>query len=148
MMALLATAASLAEAGQPPIDIPGRARGAERVVVARVARVEPIALQNEFGDQLIVSRTTLVIEEVLKGPASPTLILDIEGGSLGDLALHVSDLPSVSPGERAVFFVRRSSTGRNVPHLRGAGILKLNADDVVDGTDLALDTIRAQMGRP
>ena len=50
MMALLAAAASLAEAGQPPIDIPGRARGAERVVVATVARVEPIALQNEFGD--------------------------------------------------------------------------------------------------
>ena len=147
MIALLATAASLTEAGQSPIDIPGRARGAERVVVATVARVEPIAVRNEFGDVLIVSRTTWVIEEVLKGPASPTLTLDIEGGSLGGLTLHVSDLPSVSAGERAVVFVSRSRAGPNVPHLRGAGILKLDDSNVVIGTDLALDTIRAEIGR-
>lgn len=133
-------------------DVANRARGAGRIVVATVTDVETVAAQNEYGDQLIISRTTLMVEEALKGPSTPTVILDVEGGTLGDLTLEVSDLPLVRSGDRGVFFVRRSSLGRNIPHQRGHGILKLNGDDRVEDSSLTLEEIRqdvsaAQNGR-
>ena len=56
--AVIATAVSVgsvvvAGAGGPKIDIPGRARGAGRVVVATATSVSPRWRTNEHGDQLI-----------------------------------------------------------------------------------------------
>ncbi len=62
------------------VDLADRIRGAERVVVGVVANVEAEFRENQFGDQLIVSRTTVIVEEVLKGPANiSTLEVDVEG---------------------------------------------------------------------
>ena len=60
----------------------------------------------------------------------------------GEITLHVSDLPRVRTGDRGVFFVTRSSEGRNVPHLRGLGIVPLDDGGRVPGTSLTLDMIR------
>ena len=126
-------------------DIISRARGAERVVVGTVDRVVPMAVQNQHGDQLIVSRTTVVVEEVLQGSPTQTLTVDIEGGTLGDLTLEVSDMPSVKQGDRGVFFVRSSPGGSHVLHRRGEGLLRLRQNEVVDRPGLTLDSIRRQL---
>ncbi len=145
-LALLLFATSLVAQDTP--DVISRARGAERVVVGTVDRVVPMAVQNQHGDQLIVSRTTVVVEEVLQGSPTQTLTVDIEGGTLGDLTLEVSDMPTMKQGDRGVFFVKRSAGGSHVLHRRGEGLLRLRQDEVVDRPGLTLDSIRRQLATP
>lgn len=119
-----------------------RARGAERVVVGHVTSVTPAWRVNEFGDRLIVSVVNVAIDETLKGPVQPTVDVEVEGGTIGDLTLHVSDLEPFAPGDRAVFYLNRSPRGALVPHLRGQGLLKLDRSDRVRGSSLTLAEIR------
>lgn len=140
---LLAIGVSAAAAGtRRPVDIPERVRGADHAVVGRVVGVHPRLVRNAAGDELIVSRVRLHVEETLKGAMASTMDVDVEGGRMGDLTLHVSDLPDLAVGERAVFFLRRGPEAAAVPHLRGLGILKLDARDHVERSSLSLDMIR------
>src|SRR5204862_7250618 len=80
-----------------PTDLPARARAATRVVVGRILDVQAQFQTNRFGDQLIVSNVLLEVSETLKGAPAPLLRLAVEGGTVGDLRLTVSDLPAVHP---------------------------------------------------
>jgi hypothetical protein len=144
LLALLPAVAGssvMAAAGRQ-IDIPERIRGAGRVVVAQVTGVTPGWRTNSYGDQLIVSRVALHVEETLKGTPAAALALDLEGGTIGNLTLHVSSLPGLSAGERAVFFLDPTSDGSSLPHLKGLGILKLDQNNQVRGSSLRLEDIR------
>jgi hypothetical protein len=132
-------------AGQAPVPLSERARGAERVVVGRVVSVTPEWQVNEFGDRLIVSVVRVSVSETLKGEAAPFVDVEVEGGTIGTLTLHVSDQLSFAPGERATFFVRRNRRGKFVPHLRGQGLLKLDTANRVPGSSLTLDRIRREV---
>ena len=134
-----------ARANQAPVPLAERARGAELVVVGRVASVAPAWQVNEFGDRLIVSVVRVVVNETLKGQALPTLDVEVEGGTIGDVTLHVSDQMSFAPGERAVFYLKRTARGTFVPHLRGLGLLKLDASNRVPGSSLTLGEIRREV---
>jgi hypothetical protein len=132
-------------AGQAaPVPLAERTRGADRVVVGRVASVAPEWQVNEFGDQLIVSIVRVTVSETLKGLAASTVDVEVEGGTIGDLTLRVSDQVSFSRGERAVFYLKQNARGAFVPHLRGQGLLKLDASDRVPGSSLTLDQIRRE----
>jgi hypothetical protein len=133
-----------AEVG-PPVDVASRARGAGKVVVARVLDVRAQFETNQFGDQLIVSHAVLEVLETLKGAPQALENVAVEGGTVGDLTLKVSDLPSLAEGERAVFFLDATSNGGNRPHDRGRGIMKLDENDHVDGSALTLDAVRQQV---
>lgn len=146
-LALATTGVALHAGSHLPVDIPDRIRGAERVVVAQVARLDARYERNRFGDELIVSRVLLRVHETLKGTPAPTLSLSLEGGTVDDVTMRVSDLPGLEPGERAVFFLDRGQAGLHVPHLRGQGILKLDDMDRVEGASLTLDAIRVMAGR-
>jgi hypothetical protein len=133
-------------AGQlAPVPIGERARGADRVAVGRVTAVTPAWQVNEFGDRLIVSTVRFSVDEHLKGPATPTLDVEVEGGTIGQLTLHVSDQDALAPGERAVFFLMRAPDGALRPYLRGQGVLKLDAANRVPGSSLTLDIIRREV---
>ena len=98
--------------GQPRADLRERIRGAERVVVGVVTNVNPVFQENEFGDQLIVSRTTVAVEETLKGPANLTTVeIEVEGGTIDGLSLAVSDVEPVALGDRGVFMLRLRRPG-------------------------------------
>ena len=143
LAALMAVPPGQLSASGLPVPIPDRARGAERVVVARIADLHATFETNEFGDQLIVSHVKLEVEESLKGRAEPLVDIDVLGGTVGDLTLEVSTLPRLTRGERAVFFLARDKhTGKLVPHLRGQGILKLESDNRVKRSSLDLPTIK------
>lgn len=129
-------------ADQTPVPLAERARGADRIVVGRVASVDPAWQVNEFGDRLIVSVVRVVVNETLKGPPQATLDVEVEGGTIGGLTLHVSYQTTFVPGERAVFYLRRNARGAFVPHLRGQGLLKLDRSDRVPGSSLTLEEIR------
>ena len=148
--AVFAGGGAVAAQHGPPIDLTALARGADRVLVATVIRVDPGFQANEFGDELIVSRTHLHVATVLKG-SRPTedqvVVMELEGGTIGELTLDVSDLPSLARGERAVVFLGRNSRGAVVPHGRGQGILKLESSDRVTGTQLTLAAVRRAVER-
>jgi hypothetical protein len=124
-----------------PTSIQERARGAERVVVASVADTSANYERNQFGDNLIVTHARLTVEETIKGAGGP-VTLAIEGGTVNGITLHVSSLPTLSRGERAVFFITPGPNGQFVPFNRGQGILKLDATNHVKGTSLSLDDVR------
>ena len=134
--------AAVLSAQGAPASLPDRARGAERVVVGRVASSQSVWRVNEQGDRLIVSVLRVVASETLKGDIQSTIDVEVEGGTIGDLTLKVSDLPALGPGDRAVFYLRRNVRGVMVPHGRGEGLLKLDPSDRVPGTSLTLDEVR------
>lgn len=146
---LMATCASLsvavsAEVGPPP-DLPVAARGAGRIVVARVADIQARFASNKFGDQLIVSNALIEVVETLKGNPTAQMDVEFEGGTVGGLTLRVSDLPMLKAGDRAVFFLDSAGNGPLTPHDRGRGILRLSADDRVEGSNLDLADVRRQI---
>ena len=150
LVGMMVCAGVVLASAQPVASLDERIVGAERVVVARAHSIRAEWLENEYGDRLIVSRIQLQVEETLKGAGAESLRLDLDGGTLDGLTLRVSDLPMLEPGERAVFFLDGASTGAFVPHLRGQGILRLDDQNVVRGSSLRLDDIRAKargMGR-
>src|SRR4051794_40639076 len=138
-------ASGVTAAAQRLATIEERAAGAERVVVASVDDVTATYEKNAFGDRLIVSHARLRIEEALKGPAD-AMTLDYDGGTVDGVTLHVSSLPALERGERAVFFVTRGANGELTPHLRGQGIVKLDATDHVPNSSLTLDDMRRMVG--
>lgn len=139
---LVGSGSALAANQDRAVPLAERARGAERVVVGRVTSVDAVWQVNEFGDRLIVSVVRVAVDQTLKGQPQPALDVEVEGGTIGDLTLRVSDLASFAPGERAVFYLTRSARGRFVPHLRGQGLLKLDRSDRVPGSSLTLAEIR------
>jgi hypothetical protein len=146
VLALLGSVAPAAAEVGPPVDVASRARGAGKVVVARIVDIRAQFETNQFGDQLIVSHAVLEVLETLKGaPQALVNDLAVEGGTVGGLTLKVSDLPSLAEGERAVFFIESTSDGKNRPHNRGRGIMKLDESDHVDGSSLSLDDVRQQV---
>jgi hypothetical protein len=126
----------------PPIDVGARARGAREIVVATVVEVESAFAVNEYGDQLIVSHGLLQVHETMKGAHAAALQIVVEGGTVGDLKLEVSDIPALEPGDRAVFFLDRTPSGTRQLHGRGLGLLKLDSNDRVLGNGLTLDEVR------
>jgi hypothetical protein len=131
----------LAAYGQPPVTIQERARGAERVVVASIGDIRAAYETNTYGDELIVSHASLRLEEVIKGNSDKATVA-VTGGTVNGITLRVSSLPTLTPGERAVFFLDRRADGEYVPHLQGQGILKLDATNHVKGSSLSLEDIR------
>ena len=150
LAAIFALGAPVLAQHGPPADLTTLSRGADRVVVARVMHVDPVYQTNEFGDRLIISRTRLHIDAVLKGGRDAdgdSVILELEGGTIGDITLDVSDLPTLERGERAVVFLRKNGRGAVVPHGRGEGILKLDSSDRVKGKPLTLSAVRQAVER-
>ena len=134
--------ANLSASMRTPVDIGTRARGASRIVVASVVDVQSTFGVSPHGDRLIVSNARLQIEETLKGPLADSLSLSVEGGTVGDLTMRVSDMPTLRAGERAVFFLDPTAPGGYLPHLRGLGILKVDATNHIRGSDLTLAGVR------
>jgi hypothetical protein len=124
-------------------DIPlsERARGAEQVVIGHVSSVNPVWRDNDFGDRLIISVVHVVVDETLKGNPQASIDVEVEGGTIGSLTLRVSDLDTFTAGDRAVFYLRHNRRGGLVPHLRGLGLQKIDANGRLAG-GVTLDQVR------
>lgn len=140
-LGLACATAAVAQEG-PPVPLVERARGAEQIVLGRVASVSPEWRINDFGDRLIMSVVRVAVEETLKGASQASVDVEVEGGTIDGLTLHVSDQQSFAPGDRAVFYLARSQRGAIVPHLRGQGTLKLDRTSRVPNSSLTLEEIR------
>ena len=137
-------------AGGRQVDVSERIKGSQRVVVAKAAKITPEWRTNEHGDKLIVSQVSLEVEETFKGAPTNVMSMEIEGGTIDGVTLVVSSLPTVKPGDRAVFMLDAAPSGSHKPHLKGMGILKLDSSNKIENSDLRLDDIRrlaATVGR-
>jgi hypothetical protein len=152
-LALAVLASAVHASADPPPDraeIARRLRHSHRAVVANIVDATPRFERTPHGDVLIVSELFLQVTEVLKGPDAATIRLDVEGGTIGDVTLRVSDLPVVTRGQRAVFLLRDRPEGGLGLSERGAGLLPLAADGNVAGTAVSLGEVRhmaRQVGR-
>src|SRR6266581_2038145 len=144
---MLCVATATASAGQgQPVTIQTRALRAERVVVASVSDVQSAFEVNSHGDRVIVSHMQLQVLETLKGPAANSIPFAMEGGTVGDLTMRVSDMPTMQIGEQAVFFLDSTSSGGFQSYGRGLGILKVDSTNHVSGSSLLLDDVRVMVG--
>jgi hypothetical protein len=77
--------------------------------------------RNERGG--IVTRSTLRIEEVLKGPRSvgDHLVITERGGVLGDSVQHIPGTPEYEPGARYLVFTEANRDGEPVTYGMGLG---------------------------
>jgi len=118
-----------------------RVAESQTVVVATATEITPRWAVNAHGDQLIVSRVRLRVEEALKGQAADVTDMEVEGGTLNGVTLRVSSFPEMRSGDRAVLFLDKAGTV-HVPHARGQGILKIDDNNIVKGSRISLDDIR------
>lgn len=130
---------------QRDVPLGERVRGSEQVVVGRVFSVTAVWRNNDFGDRLITSIVHVIVEETLKGASQQTVDVEVEGGTIGDLTLRVSDLDTFAAGERAVFFLEHSRRGTLVPHLRGLGLQKIDPAGRIRGSNVTLDQVRREV---
>ena len=131
--------------GGPAKDVPERAKGAKKVVVATATSVSPRWRTNAHGDQLIVSLVGLQVEETLKGEPGNFVWLEVEGGTLNGLTLRVSSMSEVKEGERGVFFLDETGDGTHVAHGKRKGVMKLDKKNQAAEDGLSLDDIKRQV---
>ena len=143
LVCLLAPAPLAAQAPEALPDV----GNADKVVVAVVEDVVPRYAVNEFGDRLIVSEVWLRVEETLKGAPENLVPIEVEGGTVGDVTMRVSDLPMLRKGERGLFLLDANRNGKRRPHGRGEGILKIDRSDRVIGSNLRVADVRASVKR-
>ena len=141
----LCAAVTAIAADSRQVDLPTRTRGARKVVVAKAVSVTPTWRTTAHGDRLIVSEVALQVEETLKGTPASLLWLEVEGGTIDGVTLAVSSHTPMKAGERAVFFLDETSSGLHLPHLKGMGIMKLDASDRIQGGSLRLEEVRRQI---
>jgi hypothetical protein len=78
--------------------------GAETIVLGRVAEVRS---SWSLDNSLIVTLTTVEIQESMKGRlSSRRLVVQTQGGRIGDLFLAVSDEPVFTEGETVLLFLK------------------------------------------
>ena len=142
-LSIVLASSVLGASGGPPFNPAERAKKAGKVVVATVTNVESEFGENAYGDRLILSQVTMQVDETMKGAHEGSLVVTLEGGTVGDLTLDVSDMPTMEKGERAVLFLSSTPGGKYVPSGRGAGVAKVDDDDRLVGENLTVDDVRA-----
>lgn len=143
VLVCLWVAAVAITAAQGPPDIASRAKGAAVVVIGQVASMTAQYELNQYGDSVIVSHVAVHVLDVLKGSAGSHVDLDVEGGTVGDVTMTVSDLPRLREGERAVLFLTPHGKAFR-PYKRGFGIVKVQPSGMTT-EGVPLDVLRGQI---
>jgi hypothetical protein len=108
--------------------------------------------------KLILTSTTIDIEETVKGQGAPTVEITTIGGKIGDLTLHVAGMPQFEKDENAVVFVEKSGIYSTVVGLAQGKFSISNGEvsndvrglDLTDGsqvrtTKMSLETFKRQI---
>jgi len=72
-----------------------------------LGEVENIRCEWSLDKQIILSVVTLRIHEILKGDFyNPEIFIQYPGGTLGDISLRVSDMPTFQSSEKVLVFLK------------------------------------------
>lgn len=80
---------------------------ATHILLGKVDAVASFFGINERGDQIILSRVRVKASKWIKGDPSGVVEFIVEGGSVGDLALRVSDVPEFEKGQRLRLLLKK-----------------------------------------
>lgn len=90
-----------------PPTFPELVAEAETIVRGTVVDLRSEEFDSPQG-RAIRSFVTLRVERTLKGPAAPTLVLDILGGTAGKRTLRIPGVPEFQVGQRQIVFVAKN----------------------------------------
>lgn len=85
-------------------------KGSDYVVQAVVKSVTAINKAPAGRRPLVYSRVELEVEQVVAGNPPSPLILEVLGGTLDGVEMHISGAPTFTVGEKAIFFVQGNGT--------------------------------------
>lgn len=140
---LLWVAALAIASAQGAPDLASRTNGAALVVVGRVSTVTAQYALTSAGDSVIVSHLAIRVLDVWKGSAGAMVDLEVEGGTVGEIAMAVSDIPRLREGDRAVLFLTPHGAGFR-PYRRGLGIVTIQPNGMT-AEGLPLTVLRQQI---
>lgn len=82
---------------------------ATHILMGKVENVDSFFGVNERGDQIILSHVRVKALKWIKGDHASFVEFVVEGGSVGDLALKVSDIPEFEKGQRLRLLLKREN---------------------------------------
>lgn len=101
---------------------------ADIIVKGNVTALE-YSVRTVDGKPVPFTHVTLSVNETLKGPASPRLVLHLLGGTVGGRTVRVGGAPALAVGDRGFFFVQNNGT-QFFPLVRvGHGLYRTMWDD-------------------
>jgi len=80
---------------------------ATHVLVGKVKTVYSYYDGNEWGDVLIFSRVDVKVEKKLKGKTDDEVSFVVEGGTVGEITLKVSNYPLFEEGEKIKLYLKK-----------------------------------------
>jgi hypothetical protein len=80
---------------------------ATHVLVGKVKNVYSYYDGNEWGDYLIFSRVDVKVEKKLKGKTNDAVSFVVEGGTVGEMSLKVSNYPLFEEGEKIKLYLKK-----------------------------------------
>lgn len=90
---------------------------ATHVLVGKVKNVQSFYDGNEWGDYLIFSRVDVKVEKKLKGKTNDEVSFIVEGGTVEELTLKVSNYPLFEEGEKFKLYLKKD---KQVFHFLGS----------------------------
>lgn len=121
------TAGEAAISGLRGFDLAAWATFADEIVLARVSDQRSRPVVTGEGDRIIRTANTLVVDRGVKGNlrSGDAIVVETDGGTVGDVTLIVFDGPSFQRDETVLLFIAASPVERRV--LGGArGIVHLD----------------------
>ena len=115
-------------------------KSSQTVIIGKVGEV--VCQWSEDGNR-IVTRATVEVDEVLKGNLSHSeVIVEYEGGEIGEIGLKVSDSPSLVSGENVILFLKEigEARGASINNIVGKaqGKYSIGEDGIVRKTGFEL----------
>jgi hypothetical protein len=72
-----------------------------------IGKVQSVRYEWSLDKRLILTVVTVRTQETMRGDLmGPEIILEFPGGTMGDLSLKVTDMPSFTPKEEVLIFLR------------------------------------------
>lgn len=82
------------------VDLPSLCHDATRIVHGVV-----VGEESAWRDGIIMTRVTVAVRRVLKGPSAPTLVVSRLGGVVGNIGQLAPGEAELAPGDEVVLFV-------------------------------------------
>ncbi len=81
---------------------------ATHVLIGKVKSVDSYYDSNKWGDTLIYSQVGIKVEKKLKGEIEDFVDFIVEGGTVGEITLKVSEYPLFTEGEKVKLYLKKT----------------------------------------
>ncbi len=123
-------------------------RNADAVIAGVVSSHETRKETNDYGDEFLVTKVKVLVNQWLKGSTEQTIDLDMIGGTLDGYTMRSSVEPEpLADKEQAVIYLEKSTNGRykisSGDTVDTKGLLLINSDGKAGG--ISFDEIRTSI---